>query len=138
MIKSFQIILSGKFIFSAIKNLKNLELLTFDRNFICSVPDELLDCTKIFQISFDGCSRLFSVPNQILMMPNLVNVSFRGCNLLVFPSMIPENIKGLLVSGNQLLTSIPDGVLRFLEIGMTLAEFYGVEERDVERLIKSQ
>lgn len=125
-------------LFLAIKSLKNLELLNFDRNFIFEIPNELTECTKMFQLSFEECARLFSIPRNLLTMPNLVNVSFRGCNLVAIPSIISPNINNFLFSGNQLLNCVPHEASKFLEPSTSTSDFYMVNSEDLVQMLIGQ
>lgn len=120
---------------SGIKNLKNLELLNFDRNFLLEIPHELTQCTKIFQLSFDECSRLFTLPKNIFSMPKLVSASFRGCSLLTIPAIVPSNLCHLSLSGNQLLNCVPHEIfLKFIPNTLSGSEFYMTEEENLNDL----
>lgn len=101
------------------------------------IPRELAECTKIFQMSFEKCERLFAMPNNILMMPNLMNASFRSCNLLTIPSMISPKVNNLMFDGNRLLNCIPYDTAKFIS-QMSVSEFYMVEEEELSKMMFSQ
>jgi Leucine-rich repeat (LRR) protein len=118
-----------------IKNLKNLELFNFDRNFITEVPHEITECKNIFQLSFEECARLFSIPKNLFAMPKLVSASFRGCNLISIPSIITSNVCHLSIYGNQLLNSIPHEIFtKFIPNNLSASDFYMIDEQSLEEL----
>lgn len=119
----------------AIKNLKNLELLNFDRNFLMEIPQELTQCTKIFQLSFDECSRLFTLPKNLFTMPMLVSASFRGCNLITIPAVVASNICHLSLYGNQLLNCVPHEIfIKFIPATTSASDFYMIDEENLNNL----
>jgi len=122
-------------IISAIKNLKNLELLNFDRNFLMEIPQELTQCTKIFQLSFDECSRLFTLPKNLFTMPMLVSASFRGCNLITIPAVVASNLCHLSLYGNQLLNCVPHEIfVKFIPATTSASDFYMIDEENLSNL----
>lgn len=123
---------------SDIKNLKKLEFLNFDRNLITAIPNELLECENLIQMSFDGCSQLTSIPKTLLMMPNLTNASFRSCSLSELPSMVSPRIENLLFTGNHFLTCLPHEVMRFIDPQIKTSEFYRINENQLEALKSAQ
>lgn len=78
------------------------------------------------------------MPNTLLMMPSLVNASFRGCNLAIVPSMISEKIENLIFTGNRLLNCIPYDAKGFLDPNMTVADFYWMNNSDLNALATAQ
>jgi hypothetical protein len=118
----------------AIKNFKKLEVLKFDRNFLIELPEEIVECRELFQLSLDQCCRLFFVPKNIFILPRLVFASFRKCALVVIPSLVPLHLCSLSIDGNHLLNCIPKDVLKFIPPSQSTADFYMVEEDQVETL----
>lgn len=124
-----------KLFFSAIKYLKNLELLNFDRNFLTEIPQELTECTNIFQISFEECCRLFTLPKNVFQLPKLVSASFKGSNLITIPSIVPSNVCHLSINGNQLLNCIPHEVfIKFVPNSLSASDFYMIGDENLENL----
>lgn len=113
-------------------------MLTFDRNLIMAIPNELTECVKLIQISFEECSRLITLPKNILTMPNLVNVSFKKCSFFTLPSIISSKIENLLLVGNQLLNCVPHGFAKFIEPNIDTSEFYMVNDEKLGFLLEAQ
>lgn len=126
------------FFTSAIKNLRNLEVLNFSGNFITEAPDELTECKEIFQLNFDDCFRLFSIPKNIFTLPRLVIASFKKCSLIIIPSVVPSNLISLSIEGNQLLNCVPQEILKFLPPTQSPSDFYMTDQLELETLQKAR
>jgi len=113
-------------------------MLNFDRNFITEIPGELTECRNIFQMSFVECARLFVLPKNLLAMPNLTNISLSGCCLFTLPSIASSSLANVLLHGNQLLNCVPHEIAQYLPSYMTTAQFYSIEEENLEELLAEQ